>query len=347
MIKKVLLIGFLILSFFLTSCENEPIGGMDINTDTIAVASDTFHSLSRTPGDTADDPLSCIRFNYAFVLYIFDANETFLEAVGITSDAVFSEVLGNLEEEQSISISYPISGTTVAGDLIEVRNNDELKSILDSCLLEEVKNDCETSLTEASCVWNVTDPSFINNPYNGAHFKAKMDGTIQFYYRDGVYFGNWTTLFIGNDLYLNIFISGDDAIAAYWNVNWKVDFFSEETMTLSAGDASIELSKNCVLPCSEEIFTSCETEETPGIGKFILQDRTICYPVNAISNSLLPVHFSFHESQVDAETDSNPIDSTSYFNTINPQVLYVRIEVAATQETLRIETLEIKAIPCD
>jgi hypothetical protein len=114
---------FLIIIAAFISCENESLGEMKINRDTVDEELIVLIERIATPNE---ESIECIDFNYSFPLFVFDENMEYLDVILITEDAQFSEFLLNLRENYSISLSYPISGTLSNEDLVEINNNEEL-----------------------------------------------------------------------------------------------------------------------------------------------------------------------------------------------------------------------------
>ncbi len=129
--KKIIFYLFCVTLVLSYSCEDEPIGKLNINRDTIEVDSELYHLIARIATLT-DDPIDCIDFNYSFPLFVFDENLVFLEVTSITNNEQFSNFLSELPDSYSISLSYPITGTLNSGDLIDINNNQDLKEAIDA-----------------------------------------------------------------------------------------------------------------------------------------------------------------------------------------------------------------------
>ncbi len=133
--KTFLLLLFIVLVVF-PSCENEPVSEINVNTDSFEVDSELYGLISRIATLT-DDPIDCIEFNYSFPLFIFDENMVYLEVIAITDNEQFSTFLGNLSDDYSISLSYPITGTLSNGELVDINNNEQLKDAIDNCVKDQ------------------------------------------------------------------------------------------------------------------------------------------------------------------------------------------------------------------
>ena len=340
--RYILKATLLVLLLIVTGCENEPIGSFDVNVNTLD--EELFDLVVQIPENEGEDAINCIEFNYAFVLFVFDGTMEFVEAKSIRSDLEFSNFLGSLDPEFSISLNYPITGTLENGELIEINTNEELKDAIDACQAEELKDRCDGTLVD--CVWKIGAVEGQPNEYEGAYYLLRSDGTVQFHYKDDVYFGTWITLFIGFDLYLNIDLNDNATIEDFWDLNWKVDLRSSQRIEIADGDRQVLMEKDCSIPCVEAGFRVCEFEDNPGFAEFILKNYTTCIAIPSTHDIVSAVTYSFHETEEDALLGVNPVSTTAYENTSNPQTLYVRVVYKETGEVLRLASIPIEAIPC-
>lgn len=340
--KQLVKIFCLCLIVVLCSCESEPLGKMNINQQ---VLDEDLYNLVLDVSDTeGENAISCIKFNYSFVIFVFDAEMEFTESVPIRSDLEFSTFLGNLDETYSISLNYPISGTLNNGELVEINTNEELKEAIDACRAEELKRKCNRTLVD--CIWKVGVLEGQANEYEGAYYKLRYDGSIQFHYKNHIFFGTWITLFIGDELYLNIDLNDDDAIEDFWDLNWVVDLRSDDRIEINDGNTQVLIEKDCSIPCVETGYRQCELEGNPGVAEFILEDYTPCIPVPYTHDKVSAVSVSFYETEEDALLGINPIDTNTYENTSNPQTIYVRMAYRESGELLHFAQILIEAVPC-
>jgi len=336
---------FLLTSLLLlhTSCDDEPIAENNISSvDAIAVNSELYDQFEDI---VIGDGITCIDFIYNFTLYIFDENLEFLEAVVMHDDQEFSALLGSLGEGQSISVSYPITSMLDNGEIFEVTNNDELKAAIDACFRDEQLGNCQNVIIQdENCFWTVSPSPGSDNQFQGAIFEVAEDGTVSFYHETEAYFGTWIVYYIEDELHLNINLTDQDGVAAYWNFDWKVLAFSDEQVSLNNDINQINLARNCDRAC-EEVFKACEDVVNTGFGTFELQDYIACIaPRDA---SFTPVNVSFFETELDAQNNSNMISPTAYMNIANPQTIYARVENLFTGELVEILSFMIAAENCD
>lgn len=342
--KTVHILAFLLI-FLSMGCEDEPIAEVHYSTDFIFVETDLYQLIKRVTKPDSSEGISCIKFNYSFVIFVFDSNQEFLRAEGINDNEEFTFLLENLEEGESISLNYPLSAITTNGNLIEINTNDELKEAIESCIKEEIVNNCNGALCKPQCAWVIT--AFSNTDFEGAYINHNMDGSFNLYHASNVYFGTWITYFVGDQLYLNMHFIDNGAVAETFNFEWKLDYNSNEIMTLTAGEHSLSIAIDCELPCFEEYYTQCEIEGNDGTANFVLQQYILCFGNNFGSSTKYPIQFSFYETADDAQSGNNQISPTSYTNIENPQIIYFRSSEMETGNITGFGSFNIKAISCN
>lgn len=338
MTKSRLIPIYLLIFLVFTSCENEPLGQMNINKKVLEP------ELLELVKGVSDSTIECIEFNYPFILFVFNEQGTLMTTVVITSDLEFSTLLGSLEETTTISINYPITGTLSNGEMVDIHSNMELKQAIDACRTEELKRRCNRTLPE--CVWKVGLVEGFPNSYEGAYYKLRYDGSVQFHLNDDVYFGTWVTLSIGQEVFLNIDLNDNPEIEAFWNHNWLVDLRSDPQIELSDNGIPVLMEKDCSIPCVAEGYRVCEMLDAPGQADFILEDYTPCIPIPSTHDVVSAVSYSFYETEENAQLGIDPIPSTSYLNTTNPQTIYARVAYKETNKLLLVFEFLIEAIPC-
>lgn len=346
--KKIISLVLLFQFIFLISCEDEPIGSVFVNTDYVEVNSDLFNLITEIAGgETSENPIGCIDFNYAFTIFIFNNLQELIEMKSVGDDGEFSALLGSLEAGQSISFNLPISVTLSTGKLLEITNTSELKEHIDSCREQEVLGECNGILSDDECIWPVSDPNDPENPYNKSAFNLADDGSIVYYTGDEIYFGTWVTYFIDGQLYLNLYLNDENEVGTTWNRDWKIDSFNDTFMTLIDGTQTYEVSSDCDLQCTPPgLFTACALEGDPDLAEFVLRDYIICPYIAMSMNNGEGLQYTFYESAKDAEAGINPISPTSYTNIQNPQTIYLRIADLLTGEVRIIFEFEIQPVPC-
>jgi len=340
--KKIFYFLPLLFIFSFISCENEPINPAQINLE--IVDEELFTYLTLLTDDPIEVSINCIEFNYSFTVFSFDENLDLVDARAVFDNEDFLAILEALPETYSISVNYPISGTLDNGELIEVNTNEELKNAIKNCSKEENQRRCNNTLVE--CTMKVGSVPGSPNNFEGATFKIHRNGTVQFHYENNVFFGTWVTLYIGDDLFLNIDLNDHPEVEDFWDFNWKVGMLTDEQIFMSNDTHSVLLEKDCSLPCTQDRYQVCEPEDMPGVANFNLQTFTTCIAVPAAHDINSAVTYSFYLTENDALTNTNPLNPTNYTNVENPQTIFVRIAYTTSGNLLATTHITIKAVPC-
>ena len=146
--KKTLILIVAIIGVLTSSCENEPIGDAVVDLNNIIEVNSELYGMLQGIAAEPGTGITCIDFRYAFTLFIFDEELEIVDAEIIHNDREFSEFLGSLPPELSISLSYPITSTLANGETFEITNNEELKMAIDQCIQDEQLGYCNGLLEE-------------------------------------------------------------------------------------------------------------------------------------------------------------------------------------------------------
>lgn len=343
--KKIFKLALLTLLISLSSCENEPVNTVSISADeVINVDSDLFRTLVAITDEEPNNVTACIDFVYNFTIIVYDANLEIVDFQIMHSDEEFIHFLIALNEENSISLSYPIKSTLANGEELIINNNDELQNNLKTCLEEETIGYCNAVLED--CVWKVAFLEGENNDYEGAYFEISPMGNIWFHYNEELYLGTWISLYIEDELHLNINLLDETQVGQDWNYDWKVTYLTLDEMELFNGDSYFKIVKECFSPCKQLVFEECEIELDSGIATFNLESYIECFLPNTSIEDPSEYTITFYETWVDASEGENPIDSNSYQNTENPQEIFVRFEDNETGIVAEILTIYLAVVAC-
>lgn len=233
-------------------CQNNDFDDK-INISDILGKNDPLFDLLEKVTTDDEDPLNsivCIDFVYPFQLIIYNQNYQIADQITVTGDAMFSDFLANLPNNNYISISYPLQTTLADGTTFTVNNNDELKLAIDACSREDILSYCNgvfgnSQGSQGPCVWKVPFMDNENNEFAGAVFTANPDGTINLNHLNNNYTGTWIFLFINDELHLNINFSGTSAVAISWNLNYKITAFEGDLIKIQYNTIERTLIKNC------------------------------------------------------------------------------------------------------
>jgi len=342
--KKIFKVFMFVLFIGIISCENEPLGTSTITEDdVIEVNSGLYKTIRFIADDEPSNTTACIEFVYNFTIIVYDANLEIVDFQIMHSDQEFINFLDSIEEGNSISLSYPITSTLENGNQLIINNNEELQKNLDKCLKEETLGYCNAVLED--CIWNVAYLEGDENEYEGAYFEISPMGNIWFHYNEEVILGTWISLFIEDELHLNINLIDATEVGEDWNFNWKVTYLTPDEMELFNGESYFKIVKECFSPCKQLVFEECEIEADSGIAEFYLESYIPCFlPFTTIEDISLYT-ITFYETYEDSSEGVNPINSTSYTNTENPQEIFARFEDNLTGEAILL-TIYIAAVSC-
>jgi len=250
---KIFLTLFLLV--FLSNCEVEPLGevfeeeiskGEIIDAELLNILTQVV-ARSNPEDPNLSQEIVCLDFVYPIRLLIYNENRDIVGTKTIQGDYAFRTFLESLLENQSISVSYPISTTLDDGSSFSVNTNEELKMAIESCSRADIiayYNGLFTGDEEQKCIWKVSYLENGNNKYVGGYFKMEDDGILSFNYNGQSYLGNWIILYVDDQLNININLAGNSDIALDWNNNHKMESTDENNLTL-IGDLNIELKRSC------------------------------------------------------------------------------------------------------
>lgn len=247
--KKATFIAVIIsLFFFSSSCEDEPTN-VKVDPERFKpVSTEILEGIKKiSDHGTIDDVAVCVEFVYPFSMITFDNEYELLGSQEITGSDQLISFLENIQEGINISFSYPLSAILPNGDIFFISNNEELIIALNECSLEDIIAAYNTeAATDEYCVWKVPySESDFDNTFAGGYFIAGETGNLIFNHQNNSYSGTWTHLFIDSELYMNIFIVGNNNVSQYWNKNFKV-LSNDSSKVLNAG-FNIKLNNYCPL----------------------------------------------------------------------------------------------------
>lgn len=340
--KKIL---FIIL-FITLSCDNEPISEATVNAnDLIQTDSELYQSLVFIAEEEPENVDACLEFIYNFSIIVYDPNLEIVDFSILNSDRELILFLSSVEEGNSISLSYPITSILANGEEFTITNNDELQNNLKNCFEDETIGNCNSLIED--CIWNITYTEGGNNDFEGGYFNVSSIGNAWFHYNDEVFLGTWVSLFIEDELHLNINLNDEGSVGEHFNFDWKVTIPDPEHMILVNDEGAIfNLEKECFSVCKQIVFEECEIELDSSIANFNLESYIECFlPFTAIDETS-EYTFTFHDLMEDALSGENPIDSQNYLNTENPQEIFVRMIENETGGLMPILSIFLAAVIC-
>lgn len=270
--QKKHLFSLFIGMFLLFSCETEKIDLTKHETeDTISSDSQLFNLIAMITTQDPEQllPIACVDFIYPITILVYDENRNPVETVTVGGDAAFSNILGSLPENNTISISYPITTSFSDGTLTTIDNNTELKLALDSCADDELISLCEGLFSEnATCGWEIPYTEEYNNTYASGYFNANPDHTMTFIHNGEEYLGTWNFLKLNGILHINMNFAGNSAVTAYWNHNHKVTANMYRMVLTPPSGQDVLLKKKC-----EDNETTYNMGDTGPAGGIVFYDK--------------------------------------------------------------------------
>ena len=229
-----------------SSCENEPV---EILKDTLRKEDELFKLIRNvvTIGDNPVENNICVDFIYPMVVIKYDQYINPIQTITLYNDNQFEQLLNQLNQNQSISISYPIETTLPDGTIVSINNDEELKQSLLSCEDQNLISYCSGMLKNpVTCIYEIPYiEEELNNDYAGAVIFVNEDFTITLFHLNNNYVGTWNVLKVNNILHVNINLAGTSAVAQYWNHNYRIADINDDYLTLSTSTQTRKLTLKC------------------------------------------------------------------------------------------------------
>lgn len=194
-----------------------------------------------------DDDIECIDFVYPITLFTFDVNSQVTDEIQINSDRELRRFFANLEDNDLVSLNFPVTLKKFDGTEIVVENNAELARAL-----EAAKDECDEDddddyndddfneehfveyLTE--CPWKLRDIRRFGNDqidqYPGYTFHFNAEGVVEVTGPGGnISTGEWAYEFTPNGVLLEMTFGELIDFSATWLVyeieEGKIKFYSD------------------------------------------------------------------------------------------------------------------------
>jgi hypothetical protein len=198
-----------------------------------------------------DDDIECLDFVYPIGASIFNTNNELIETLSLSNDIELYNFIENIDSNDIITISFPLSIILFDGTEIVINNLTDLEtnisSFSDTCDEDDdydyndddcnncTPNQLETILTNCSN-WAVDklerNGIDYDDAYAGYVFNFLNDGTVTAVYNSNNYSGTWLTSGSGNDIEVNINIP----TLPLCNNNWRLHEIQEVT-----GESKVDL----------------------------------------------------------------------------------------------------------
>lgn len=211
-----------------------------------------------------DDDIECIDFLYPFSASVFNANNELIDVITINSDDELFDFIDDIDEDDIISIQFPITVILFDGSTITINNLNELETTInnfeDACDEDDDfdwnDDDCDnctdTQLTDilTDCSdWMVDKLERNNNDledyYVGYIFNFFSNGSLTVDYNSTTYPGTWSASGTGNNIIVTIDISGLPDCNNNWILH-EIDQNGESKVDLRLGDDRLRFESDCI-----------------------------------------------------------------------------------------------------
>ncbi|GAA4108744.1 hypothetical protein GCM10022393_05040 [Aquimarina addita] len=329
----------------MVSCQNEP---FELLTEKIDVDSPLFSDLKAiTNSKSKESEVVCLTFVYPFNVYLYDDNDQITDSVIVYNDQEFIILLSEMNKEDAVGLSYPISGETIHGEVININNNLELKEAIEACIEEQLIGYCIHLLEEKNCIWKIESLTE-DMQYATSVIDFYIDGTGILFTPGDAFRISWIPLYIEQQLYINIRVEGDSEVAEDWNFNWQATILSETSIQIEHLEQNYIITKECDIEndCDYLEFTACHTPESENTSNFIFEEYTDCILSFQEYNDNTETQVSFYTTLQDAMQQINMLSKVGYTNTKNPEIIFVNIANTDEQND-QIIKIVLHAIICD
>ena len=195
----------------------------------------------------SDLDIECLDFQYPITASVFNSTNELIDVISLVNDYQLYNFLENIDQNDIVSIEFPIKVKLYDDTEITLSNLDELKTLIESYYnacdedddYDYNDDDCDNCTKEELKTFLVSCDNWIvdklernyydyDNVYEGYEFKFLEDGTISVYWSGYEAYGTWASTGSGNELTVVINIPD----LPYCNNNWilhEIQSYSDET----------------------------------------------------------------------------------------------------------------------
>ncbi|UII78549.1 hypothetical protein [Flagellimonas sp. CMM7] len=198
----------------------------------------------------SDDDIECIDFVYPITLFTFDINNQVTGEVSVNSDKELRKFFAGLEDNDLVSIQFPLTLKKFDGTEIVVNNNGELANALEMAK-EECDEDDDNDFNDddfdeerfdfclTQCPWEVREVIRDNQSQTEQYLEYVMtfaeDGTVTVKDREGgILNGTWASSFTERGPLLTLEF---DTLVDF-NLEWLVYEIGDHTIKLYSDDGN-------------------------------------------------------------------------------------------------------------
>ena len=209
------------------------------------------YTINCNDENESDDDIECIDFQYPITASVFNSNNELIETIDINSDNELYNFIENIDDNDIITINFPITVTLSDGTPVIINSLNEL-----AIVIEDAEDDCDEDDDYDyndddcdNCTPNQLEELLINCPdwevdklendntdyddlYDGYLFNFFSDGTVSVFWDSITVYGTWSTSGSGN----NIIVTIDIPSLPYCNNNWSL-----HEIEMEPGETKVDL----------------------------------------------------------------------------------------------------------
>ncbi|MDC7996036.1 hypothetical protein [Altibacter sp. HG106] len=190
--------------------------------------------------------IGCVDLVYPITFFRFNASSEQTDTVTVTDDLALYQFLTQLQEDEFISIQYPLS-LVVNGTTVTVSSNQELETQLANaeCTTSGGIDEAEFTTILTAAPWYVGyyfDDLDMTSTFQGHEFTFASDGSAAVMTASETTAGTWQFDVDGDRSYLDFFFGAQTPLNQL-NEYWEIVTYSSEEITfrtVSSGDGSID-----------------------------------------------------------------------------------------------------------
>ncbi|WAC01204.1 hypothetical protein N7U66_13825 [Lacinutrix neustonica] len=211
-----------------------------------------------------DDDIECLDFQYPITASIYNANNELIETITINNDNELYNFIDDIDEEDVVTIQFPITVILSDGTTLTVNNLNELENTIDTfeddCdedddydYDDDDCNNCTDSqltaiLTDCSN-WTVDklerDDNDLEDIYNGYLFNFLTDGSITVTSSGTNFTGTWSASGTGNAIAVTVNVTGLIDFNDIRNLHEIDEEIGEVKFDLRLGDDRLRFESDC------------------------------------------------------------------------------------------------------
>lgn len=220
-------------------------------TTAVITSNDQLDDLFDNCSEQSDTEIDCLNINYPITISYYNTGSQTPSTVTINSDSDLYNFFLGLENEDYVTINYPISVTNANGEQVVINNNNDLENAIESAeascngmddddINDDDDDDSDNSVISTnftsvlqSGVWHVTyffDNTNLTSNYLGYNFVFNSTGNVLVFEGNNNFFGDWDAYVDNNENTLEIEFSAQQLNGL--SDDWEIIEFSDTQIRL-------------------------------------------------------------------------------------------------------------------